>query len=120
MANQDSPLWETEYGLCLNPPWTSFNMTMALNLRLLIIPPKHSTIKGGKALLMVNNKVTYQSKSWIHNTPTGMQAVLIPTPSDDSHPGPAIIEEHELYFKACIISLMFMWDPEDCITWDVS
>ena len=94
-------------------------MTMALNLRLLIIPPKHSTIKGGKALLMVNNKVTYQRQSWIPNTPTDVQAVFIPTPSYENHPVPAIIEEHELYFKACIIYLMFMWDPEDCITWDV-
>ena len=48
MANQDSPLWErlgTDYDL--SPPWTSFNMVMALNLGLLIIPPEQSTIKEG-------------------------------------------------------------------------
>ena len=39
MANQDSPLWE-RLGM------DQFNMAMALNLGLLIIPPKHSTIKG--------------------------------------------------------------------------
>ena len=49
MANQDSQLWERlgmEYDL--SPPWTPFNMAMALNLRLLIIPPEHSTIEGVK------------------------------------------------------------------------
>ena len=60
----------------LNPPWTSFNMAIALNLRLIIITPKHSTIDKGKALLMVNNKVTYQRQSWIPNTPTGMRQSL--------------------------------------------
>ena len=52
-------------------------MAMALNLGLLIIPPKHSTIEESKAHLMVNNKVTYQRQSWIPNTPAGMQAVFI-------------------------------------------
>ena len=67
MANQDSPLWERLGMDCdLSPPWTLFNMVMALNLGL---PPKHSTIEEGKALLMVNNKVTYQRQSWIPNAP---------------------------------------------------
>ena len=120
MANQDSLLWERlgiDYDL--SPPWTSFNMVMALNLGLLIVPPEHSTIKEGKPLLMVNNKVTYQRQSWIPNAPAGMQAVFIPATSDKNHPVPAIIEEHKLYFNPCIISLMYTWDPEDCITWDV-
>ena len=46
MANQDSPLRERlgmDYDL--SPPWTSFNMEMALNLGLLIIPPEHCTIE---------------------------------------------------------------------------
>ena len=94
-------------------------MAMALNLWLLIVPPKQSTIKEGKALLKVKNKVTYQRQSWIPNTPTGMQAVFIPATSDENHPVPAIIEEHKLYFNPHIISLMFTWDPDDCITWDV-
>ena len=59
MANQDTPLWERlgmDYDL--SPPWTSFNMVMALNLGLLIIPPEHRTIKRDNALLMVNNRAT--------------------------------------------------------------
>ena len=94
-------------------------MAMAVNLRLLIIPSKHSTIKEGNALFMVNNKATYQRQSWIPDTPTGEQAVFIPTISNENHLVAAIIEEHKLYFNLCIVSLMFMWDPEDCITWDV-
>ena len=61
MANQDSPLWERlgmDYDL--SPPWTLFNMVMALILGLLIIPPEQTTIKRGKALLMVNKRATYQ------------------------------------------------------------
>ena len=54
MANQYSPLSERlgmDYDL--SPPWILFNMAMALNLRMLIIPPEHRTIRRGKALLMV-------------------------------------------------------------------
>ena len=120
MANQDSPLWE-RLGMDhdLSPPWTSFNMVMALNFRLLITPPKHSTIKESKAFQMVNNRATYQRQSWIPDTPAGKQAVFIPTASDAKCPVPAIIEEYNLYFNLCIISVMFTWDPEDCVTWDV-
>ena len=103
-----------DYDLSL--PWTSFNMAMALNLGLLIIPPEHSTIEEGKALLMVNNKVTYQRQSWIPDAPTGEQVVYIPVTSNENHLVPAIIKEHKLYFNLCIISLMFTWDPEDCFT----
>ena len=103
----------------LSPPLTLFNMAMALNLGLLIIPPKHRTIKGGKAVLIVNNRATYRSQSWIPEVPAGKQALFIRTASNDNHLVPAIIEEHKLYFDLHIISLMFMWDPEDCITWDV-
>ena len=45
--------------------------------------------------------------------------LFIPAASDDSHPVPAIVEENKLYFNPCIISLMFTWDPHNCITWDV-
>ena len=116
MANQDSPLWERlgmDYDI--SPPWTFFNMAMTLNLGLLIIPLEHSTIKEGKALLMVNNKVTYQRQSWIPNTPTGKQAVFIPTTSDENHLVPAI----KLYFNSHIISHMFTWVSENFPTWDV-
>ena len=68
---------------------------------------------------MVNNKVTYQRQSWIPDAPVGMHAAFAPTTSDENHPVSTIIEEHKLYFNLHIISLMFMWDPEDCITWDV-
>ena len=68
---------------------------------------------------MVNNMATYQRQSWISDAPAGEQVVFIPTASDNNHPVPAIIEEHNLYFNLHIISLMFMWDPEYCSTWDV-
>ena len=68
---------------------------------------------------MVNNRTTYQRQSWIPEAPAGEQPVFIPTASDDNHPVPAIIEEHKLYFKLHIISLMFTWDPETHTTWDV-
>ena len=68
---------------------------------------------------MVNNKVTYQRQSRIPNAPTGMQAVFIPTTSNKNHLVPAIIKEHKLYFNLHIISLMFVWDPEESIIWDV-
>ena len=100
----------------LSPPWTLFMMAMALNVGLLIVPPKQSPIKRGKALLMVNNRATYQRQSWIPEAPTGKQAVFIPTASDKNHLVPAIIEEHKLHFNPCIISLMFTWDPDDCTT----
>ena len=103
----------------LSPPLTLFNMVMALNLRLLIIAPEQSTIEKGKALLMVNNRATNQRQSWISDAPTGEQALFIPAASNENHPAPAIIEEHNLYFNPHLISLMFTWDPEDCITWDV-
>ena len=94
-------------------------MAMALNLGLLVIPPEHRTIEEGKALLMVNNSATYQRQSWIPDAPRGKQVVFIPAASDENHLVPAIIEEHKLYLNLCIISLMFMCDPEYCITWDV-
>ena len=99
----------------LSPPWTLFNMAMALNLGVLIIPPKQRTIERGKTLLMVNTRATYQRQSWIPEAPTGEQALFIPTASNDNCLVPAIIEEHNLYFNLHIISLMFTWDPEDCI-----
>ena len=68
---------------------------------------------------MVNSRATYQRQSWIPEAPAGEQVVLIPAVSDDSCPVPAIIEEHKLYFNPCIISFMFMWDPENHATWDV-
>ena len=103
----------------LSPPWTSLNMEMALNLGLLIIPQEARTIKRGNALLMVNNRATYQRQSWIPETPTGGQEFFIPTASNDNCLVPAIIEEHKLYFNPHIISLMFTQDPDNCITWDV-
>ena len=108
MAKQDSPLWERlgiDYDLC--PHWTLFNMVMALNLRLLIIPPEQRPSERGKALLMVNNRATYQRQSWIPESLTGEQVLFTP------------VAEHKLYFNLCIISLMFLWDPGDCTTWDV-
>ena len=95
----------------LTPPWTLFNMVMALNLRLLIVPPEPSTIAEGKALLMVNNRAIYQGQLWIPDAPTGEQAVFIPAASNENHPVHAIIEEHKLYLSPHIISLMFTWDP---------
>ena len=68
---------------------------------------------------MVNNRITYQRQSWVHDAPTGMQVEFIRATSNKSCPVPAIIEEHKLYFNPCIISLMFAWDPQDCITWGV-
>ena len=68
---------------------------------------------------MVNNRATYQRQSWIPDTPTGEQAVFIPTPRADNCLVPTIIEEHKLYFDLNIISLMFMWDPENHTPWDV-
>ena len=88
-------------------------MTLVLSGHHLIWP-----IEEGKALLVVNNKVTYHRQSWIPKAP-GMQAVFIPTTSDENCPVPAIIKEHKLYFHLHIISLMFTWHPEDCTTWDV-
>ena len=49
MTNQESPLWMRlgmHYDLSL--PWTSFNMAMALNIRLLINPQVHRMTKEGK------------------------------------------------------------------------
>ena len=68
---------------------------------------------------MVNNRATYQRQSWIPDAHTGMQVVFTPTTSDENHQVPAIIEEHKLFFNLCKISLMFTWDPEDCITCNV-
>ena len=49
MAYQDSPLWRRLSMDCEHSsPWIFFNMAMALNLRLLIIPPEHRTIKRGE------------------------------------------------------------------------
>ena len=88
MVNQDSPKWET-LGMDhdLSPPWTLLNIVKALNLRLLIIPPKHRSIKEGRALLMVNNRATYP------DTPKGTQLVFIPTTRADNHEVTTIIEE---------------------------
>ena len=82
----------------LSPPWTSFNMVMALNLGMLSIPPIHRTAEMGKAILMVNNRATYQRQPYIHDTPAGMQLVFIPATNDENHLVPAIVEEHKLYF----------------------
>ena len=68
---------------------------------------------------MVNNRATYQRWSWIPDGPAGKQVLFISAASDENHLVPAIIEEHKLYFNPCIIFLMFTWDPEDWITWDV-
>ena len=68
---------------------------------------------------MVNNRATYQRQSWIPDAPAGEQAVFIPTARADNCPVPVIIEEHKLYFHQHIISLMFMWDPENHTTWNV-
>ena len=120
MANQDTPLWErVSMDYDLSPPWTLFNMAMALNLRLLIIPLEHRTIESGKALLMVNNRATYQRHSWIPEASTGEQALFIPTASDENCLVLAIFEQHKLNFNPHIILLMFTQDPEDCIAWDV-
>ena len=56
---------------------------------------------------MVNNRATYQRQSWIPEAPAGEQALFIPTASNANQLGPAIIEEHKLYFNLHIISLMF-------------
>ena len=55
----------------------------------------------------------------IVSAPAGKQALFIAAASNDNCLVPAIIEEHKLYFNPCIISLMFMWDPDNCTTWDV-
>ena len=68
---------------------------------------------------MVNNRATYQRQLWIPDTPAGKQMVFIPAARADTHLVPAIKEEHKLYFNLCIISFMFMWDPENHATWDV-
>ena len=70
-------------------------------------------------LSVVNNRATYQRQSWIPEAPTGEQALFLPTASDNNHPVPAIIEEHKLYFNSCIISLLFMQDPDNHPTWDI-
>ena len=112
MTDQNSPLWE-KLGMdyILSPSWTSFNMAMALNLVMLSISPIHRTAEMGKAILMVNNRATYHRQSYIHDTPTGMQAVFIPASNSENCLVPAIVEEHKLYFNPCIISFMFTWDP---------
>ena len=60
---------------------------------------------------MVNNRATYQRQSWIPDAAAGEQALFIPTSSDNSHPVPAVIEEHKPYFNPHIISLMFYVGP---------
>ena len=120
MANQDSPLWE-RMGMDhdLIPPWTLLNMGKTLKFGLPIVPPEQRTPERNEAFQMVNDRVTYQRQSWIPEAPTGEQVLFVPTASDNNRPVPAIIEEHKLYFNLCIISLMFMWDPEAHTTWDV-
>ena len=116
MANQDSPLWE-RLGMDhdLSPPWTSLNMVKALEFGLFIIPPEQQIIERNKPF----EWATYQRQSWIPDAPTGKQAVFVPAARADNHLVPTIIEERKLYFNPCIISLMFMWDPENHTTWDV-
>ena len=75
----------------LSSPWTLSNMAMALNLGMLSVPPVHSTTEMDKAILI--------RQSYIHDTPTEMQAVFIPATNNENHPVPAIVEEHKLYFK---------------------
>ena len=94
-------------------------MVKALKFRLFIIPQEQGTIERGKAFQTMNNRATYQRQSYIPEAPAGKQALFIPAASDDSCLVPAIFEEHKLYFNLHIISLMFKWNPEDCITWDV-
>ena len=103
----------------LSPPWISLNMAKALNLGLLTIPQEGKIIGRGQPFLMVNNRATYQRQSCIPKHQMGKQALFIPTASDDNHLVPAIIEEHKLYFNLCIISLMFMQDPDNHTTWDI-
>ena len=68
---------------------------------------------------MVNNRATYQRQSWIPEESAGEQELFIPAVGNTNHLVPAIIEEHKLCFNLCIISLMFMWDPENHTTWNV-
>ena len=103
----------------LSPPGTLFNMVMALNLGMLSIPPIHRTAEMGNAILMVNNRATYQRQSYIHDAPTGMQVVSIPTTNNKIHLVPAIVEDHKLYFNPHIISFMLIHDPQIYDTQDV-
>ena len=53
------------------------------------------------------------------HAPAAKQLLFIPAASNDNCLVPAIIEEHKIYFKLHIISLMFMWDPDNHTTWDI-
>ena len=68
---------------------------------------------------MVNSRATYQTQSWIPEAPAHEQLLFIPSPSNDNHPLPTLIEEHKLYFNLDIIGLMFMWDPQNHPTLDI-
>ena len=68
---------------------------------------------------MVNERHTYQEQSWVPDAPKGAQLVFIPAARADNYEAIAIIEEHKLFFNPCIIALMFMREPQFCMTWDV-
>ena len=72
-------------------------MAMALNPGILKLPPIHRAAQKSNATLMVNTKATYQSQSYISDTPPQMQAVYIPTSDDEDCLVPIIVEEHKLY-----------------------
>ena len=118
---------ETGYEHDISPPWTLFNMVMALNIGMLILPCIHRTANRGKPTIMVNNRATYQQQSYSQATRERMQAVFIPVTYDKNHPVPDIVEEHRVYFNPHIISLMFTSGPTIHLTepihqpdtWDV-
>ena len=120
MVHQSSRIW-AKLGMDyeLTPPWTSINMAQAINLGLLIAPDKERRVEQGQPFLMISNRATYQRKSWIPDAFAGKQVVFIPTSNDGTHPVPALIEEHKLYFNLCFIALMSMGDPEDHTVWDL-
>ena len=92
-------------------------MAMALNLGLLVIPQEERTIERGMALLMVNNRVTYQRQSWLPEAPTGKQALFIPTASNNNCLVPAIVEEQNsilthAYFPLCLCGTQKTVSPD--------
>ena len=103
----------------LSPPWTSFNIAMALKIGLLINLEVHRMMKESKTPLLVNNQTRYQQQSYLQGAPTGMQAVFIPASNDISHLVPAIVEEKKLYFNLQMIALMFMQDLVKSVIWDI-
>ena len=103
----------------LSPPWTLLNITKALKFGLFIEPPEQCIIERNIAFQTVNHRITFQQQSWVPDTPKGSQVVFIPAARADNCLVPTIIEEHNLYFNPCIISLMFTWEPQLHNTWDV-